>query len=281
MSYRSVPKQASQSQTPAEKSQSASPLGVPLPAWAITATAVIFVFYVGIHYGLQVYGEYQKTKQDNKDLVAKVSGLSVTNGELEKVKADVTAQTNARVSCSSGRAEANGVSLRIPPGPPGSGAKVTYYKSDGCIHLVRDGGTLMAYGITSGGQDLWIADPSKQSATASSSTNKSQPSPSPTPRKLNASRATPTVFRPAAYLVDAVFSAGTTAHLIAVQTPVAGCVNPHPGHFTARWGAANGCRVQFWRTWQDGCQHYQLYDSCVGRWDPKINWVHCSRPPHH
>jgi hypothetical protein len=283
MSYRSVLKQPSQSQPAPEKSQSTSPLGVPLPAWAITATAVIFVFYVGIHYGLQVYGEYQKTKQDNKSLTAKVSGLSETNHQLEKVKADVTAQTNARVSCSSERAETEGVSIRIPPGQPGLGAKVTYYKSDGCIHLVRDGGTAMAYGITVGGQDLWIADPSRHMASVFPTGSKSEPTPWLTdrPRKLNASRVTPPVSRPAARLVDAVFSAGATAHLVAVQTPVAGCVNPHPGQFTSRWGAASGCTVPFYRRWQDGCEHYQLYNSCVGKWDPKINWVHCSRPPHH
>jgi hypothetical protein len=260
-------------------------LGVPLPAWAITATAVIFVFYVGIHYGLKAYGDFQQTKKDKDALSTKVSKLSATNVELEKVKADVTAQTNARVSCSSGRAEAEGVSMRIPPGQqPGLGAKVTYYQSDGCIHLVRDGGTAMAYGITVGGQDLWIADPSKQRASVSPSPgSKSEPTPFPIdrPRKLNASRATPAVSRPAAHVANAVFTPRMTAHLVAVQASPGGCVNPHPGQFTSRWGAASGCTVPFYRKWQDGCEHYQLYNSCVGKWDPKINWVHCSRPPHH
>jgi hypothetical protein len=283
MNYRSVLKQPSQSQPAPEKTQSTSPLGVPLPAWAITATAVIFVFYVGIHYGLQAYGEYQQTKKKNDVLEAKVSNLSVTNDRLEKVKADVTAQSQAQVSCARGRAGADGVSIQIPPGQAGSVAQVTYYRSDGCIHLVRDGGTPMAYGIT-GGQEYWIPDPSKQRASVSPSPgSKREPTPFPIdqPLKLNASRVTPPVTRPAARLVDAVFTPRMTAHLVAVQASPGGCVNPHPGQFTSRWGAASGCTVPFYRTWQDGCEHYQLYNSCVGKWDPKINWVHCSRPPHH
>lgn len=58
------------------------------------------------------------------------------------------------------------------------------------------------------------------------------------------------------------------------------CLNPHPGAFTSWNGDRNGCWVQVWRQWPEGCKHYQWYNSCNGFWDadqngPKIYWVCC------
>lgn len=59
------------------------------------------------------------------------------------------------------------------------------------------------------------------------------------------------------------------------------CLDPHPGAFRQWTGQQNGCWVQVWRSWPEGCQHYQWYNSCNGYWDsypngaPKVNWSCC------
>jgi hypothetical protein len=55
----------------------------------------------------------------------------------------------------------------------------------------------------------------------------------------------------------------------------------HAGQFTTEFGARDGCWVQVWRTFEDGCRHYQMFNSCNGYWDtnpdgsPKVSWTHC------
>jgi hypothetical protein len=59
------------------------------------------------------------------------------------------------------------------------------------------------------------------------------------------------------------------------------CVQPHPGDFRWWYGARNGCWVQLFRLWPDGCQHYQFFNTCNSAWDvnpgggPRIYWVAC------
>jgi hypothetical protein len=48
------------------------------------------------------------------------------------------------------------------------------------------------------------------------------------------------------------------------------CINPHPGPFRSWYGARspqNTCAVQFWRQWQEGCTHYQWFNTCNNTWD--------------
>lgn len=60
-----------------------------------------------------------------------------------------------------------------------------------------------------------------------------------------------------------------------------GCGDSHPGQFQTWNGDRNGCWVQVWRRWPDGCQHYQWFNSCNGYWDnqpngaPKVSWTNC------
>ncbi len=54
-----------------------------------------------------------------------------------------------------------------------------------------------------------------------------------------------------------------------------GCLNPHPGQFGSWYGPANGCWVQLWRQWADGCTHYQMYNTCGNYFDPQIHWTCC------
>jgi hypothetical protein len=53
------------------------------------------------------------------------------------------------------------------------------------------------------------------------------------------------------------------------------CWNPHPGPFRWWYGQANGCWVQLWRQWQEGCTHYQMFNSCGNYFDPQIYWTCC------
>jgi len=59
------------------------------------------------------------------------------------------------------------------------------------------------------------------------------------------------------------------------------CQDPHPGQFKSWNGQQNGCWIQVWRAWSDGCQHYQWFNSCNGYWDsypngaPRVNWTCC------
>lgn len=63
------------------------------------------------------------------------------------------------------------------------------------------------------------------------------------------------------------------------QHPQAGCggrcLNPHPGPFKSWNGQVNGCFVQVWRQWPDGCTHYQWWNTCYNYWDPQIWWTCC------
>lgn len=53
------------------------------------------------------------------------------------------------------------------------------------------------------------------------------------------------------------------------------CMNPHPGNFTWSYGQKDGCWIQVWRRWLDGCTHVQMLDVCDGTWDPNIKWTQC------
>ena len=64
-----------------------------------------------------------------------------------------------------------------------------------------------------------------------------------------------------------------SAHLLTAQ--YGQCLNPHPGPFNWWWGPPQGCWVPMYRQWGDGCQHYQLYNSCAGIWDAQIHWAAC------
>lgn len=59
------------------------------------------------------------------------------------------------------------------------------------------------------------------------------------------------------------------------------CWDPHQGPFRYWNGQQNGCWIQVWRSWADGCSHFQWYNSCNGYWDsnpngaPKVYWSCC------
>lgn len=60
-----------------------------------------------------------------------------------------------------------------------------------------------------------------------------------------------------------------------------GCLNPHPGNFSWRYGRQQGAWVEVWRTWPEGCQHVQMFNPQQGLWDtnpdgtPRVRWTCC------
>lgn len=60
-----------------------------------------------------------------------------------------------------------------------------------------------------------------------------------------------------------------------------GCLNPHQGPFNTWYGARDGCWIQVWRQWPDGCTHRQMLNTCQGYWDsnpdgsPRVTWTAC------
>ena len=76
--------------------------------------------------------------------------------------------------------------------------------------------------------------------------------------------------------------ASSHLHGMVQGNPCAGrCLDPHPGAFRFWYGQQNGCWIQVWRAWPEGCQHYQWYNSCNGYWDsypngaPRVFWNCC------
>jgi hypothetical protein len=64
------------------------------------------------------------------------------------------------------------------------------------------------------------------------------------------------------------------ADFLRIQGP-GRCLNPHPGPFRTWNGQQNGCFVQIWRQWEDGCTHYQWYNACSGTPAGPITWTYC------
>lgn len=76
------------------------------------------------------------------------------------------------------------------------------------------------------------------------------------------------------FFMSALETSHDSAQLLRVQGP-GRCLNPHPGPFRYWNGAQNGCLIQVWRQWQDGCTHFQWFNTCNNFWDPQIYWTYC------
>jgi hypothetical protein len=110
--------------------------------------------------------------------------------------------------------------------------------------------------------------------------------PAPDPPQSGASRALDGVQTAsvAAWPFDLLANA-LTPRSAAAESPAqqnqSHCLNPHPGSFNTSYGTRNGCWVQVWRNFQDGCTHYQWFNSCGNYWDvnqdgsPKVVWKEC------
>lgn len=127
--------------------------------------------------------------------------------------------------------------------------RINYFKSDGCLQVVRDRA-----------QAQWLLAPPPAHSE-------------PAPGRV--------AERPA---IGALPWEATAE----AQPPAGGpgplprsCRNPHPGQFTSSDGERRGCWQQEYRSWADGCRHYQWFDACHRTWDvnpdgsPRVYWTVC------
>jgi hypothetical protein len=76
------------------------------------------------------------------------------------------------------------------------------------------------------------------------------------------------------YVAEAWSQPSSRERFLRIQGP-GRCLNPHPGPFRAWNGQQNGCLVQVWRQFADGCTHYEWFNACANQWDPNIFWTYC------
>lgn len=145
---------------------------------------------------------------------------------------------------------------------------VSYYTSDGCLLLKRKGpGSNQAeilHWIES--KPITLEAPPGQLEDKRGSLRESPPPPSQPAFGATYQLAS---FNPAA------------AAPPATERAAVGCGNSHSGQFQTWNGQKNGCWVEVWRRWPDGCEHYQWYNTCNGYWDnhpdgtPRVSWKNC------
>lgn len=79
----------------------------------------------------------------------------------------------------------------------------------------------------------------------------------------------------AAVLLESATNNGALRQPIQVPNGPQYCLNPHPGQYTWYWGTPVGCQLPQFRTFTDNCQHYQIFNTCTGVWEPQIYWTFC------
>jgi len=217
-------------------------MGIPLTGWAIFAVSLIVVLYAAGHFGFKLYDDWKQAKQ-----------IAAANAAANE---DTSTYTNAVTrEMVAHNADGSGHHFTLHTDSKGE-TVATYFDSDGCIALSRPG-VALPYLPTASATLEWSLGPDKRP-------------PSHAPISATPLGATNTSL-----------SSGTESRprLLRVQ---AGCWNngPHPWPFHTWWGPANGCWAPFYRQWNDGCTHYQMFNACNGQWDPRIIWTFCN-PQHH
>jgi hypothetical protein len=164
--------------------------------------------------------------------------------------------------------------------------RADYYPIDGCVHISRKKtmGDPQNPDVHYGNdQDIWVIDPLHTQMTK----NDPAPEPQGTAAKSNLSDVAQNEARSSARKKPLQYeeslsqvSHHSNARLMRVGMFQTNCLNPHPGKFAARNEQMNACTVKVWRTFSDGCVHYQMYNACNGQWDPKVNWTACVAQHH-
>lgn len=252
-------------------------LGVPLKGWAVAALSLLAVCAAGAHYAIRLYGEWQeqKTKLEQANTLAKTS-----TEERNKLSAinDVTSKNTDLITAEIKKHKTDHSGHQFPMHTDSMGNTIaTYFESDGCISIVRPGQKL-PYLDHPEDYVEWSLGPGLKPNTP----GPELPGP---PAAASADGKSPTASREAKSrsLQTALDGYNSDSRVLGrprLLKAQAGCLNPHPWPFQSWWGSANGCFAPLYRKWNDGCTHYQMYNSCSGQWDPKIFWTYCN-PNHH
>jgi hypothetical protein len=148
---------------------------------------------------------------------------------------------------------------------------VRYYASDKCLYVERVAANTV--------MPQWLRAPS--------SSVPQTPAPGPTDGGTRGELQVPkerTPYQLTALIHPPEAPTGADAFTpVQARRPCGGkCANPHPGNFQASNGTKQGCWVQVWRKWPDGCTHYQWFNSCTSFWDadpkgnPRVYWTCCT-----
>jgi hypothetical protein len=259
--------------------------------WAAYAVALVLALVASIPVLFPMIQEYRATsKADTAKAAAEkaVSDAEKAKADAEKAMADANkakADADAAISRTNKEAsdqqwsrfkeyqnhfgkDANHTQKFFDNVAQGS-LQVSYYTSDGCLLVERKGP-----GQNQAIMRDWIpakairldAPPGDMGEVKVSRLD------APTPENRQ--------FLNAAYL-PASFAPAGGVHARANEATV-GCLDPHPGQFQTWNGQQNGCWIQVWRRWADGCQHFQWFNSCNGYWDnhpngaPRVYWTNCA-----
>jgi len=235
---------------------------IPVRRWAVVWISLLAVVLAASLGGIYIWKNWNEAE-------ARIRSLKVETTRLEKIKSDSEDATQAKLQEYKFHFGEQGQVLTGPNG----WVTVTTYPSDGCILISRKSANA-PYGRT---LDDWILSPLKAP--------KSAPPETATPASFNMSSPpdgvpSQPVALPPAQLRSVAFEQALRQELGQADTrlmPVqSGCRDPHPGPFQSAWGRPNGCWVPLYRTWRDGCRHYQWYNSCSGQWNARIYWNFCA-----
>ncbi|MBZ5511658.1 MAG: hypothetical protein LAN70_10880 [Acidobacteriia bacterium] len=252
--------------------QPANFLGIPLKGWAIFAVSFIVVCYTAAHFTVKLYGELAQVRSELVATKQQKSEIARSNDKATRINKDTSVYTDA-VTKEKATHEHDGSGHRVVLHSDGRGEIVaTYFASDGCIAIARPGPEL-AY-MPPQSIVEWSLGPAKKPplnppVLDQSALNRSELPAIELPNVLSQSKETGRL--------RYVSTEDRQPRLLRVQ---AGCLNPHPGPFRSWWGPASGCWAPFYRQWNDGCTHYQMYNACTGQWDPRINWTACVAQHH-
>jgi hypothetical protein len=149
---------------------------------------------------------------------------------------------------------------------------INYFKSDGCVQIVRwDAARNRGDGHWMFGAHPHIAEEHHDRAANSSL---QQP-------ELQSSPAAATGLKLISYEPTPEFGEDQPYRARLIRVQGGSCRNPHPGNFSVRSEQVDKCSVKVWRTFSDGCVHYQYFNPCAGTWDvnsdgsPHVVWTRC------
>lgn len=247
-------------------------MGVPLRGWAIFAVSLIVVAFTAGHFGFKLYDDWQEALKDKAAFAEKAKKAAAINQDTSSYSDAITKEMEVHKNDGSGH------HFSLHSDKLGE-TFATFFDSDGCIAIARPGVPL-PYLPQPQAILEWSLGPEKRPP--------SKPPSEALP--LGAATSGASLPSPSAsgdYHRDDISALHRVADISTDSEPrltraQAGCWSngPHPWAFTTSWGPANGCWAPFYRRWNDGCTHYQMFNTCSGQWDPRIYWTYCN-PQHH
>ena len=245
---------------------------IPLPQWAVSILAIVAIVFVPLFLVISAkhMGEDDKI---TKELNQKTDSLNQVKTALEKSKEDLVKMNDRYAEISKHSKETADEFHRDAK------LVVLHYPSDGCIS-VHYAGT----------EPQWIKVPSVSSpqSPAPGAIDGGVISELRVPGdhvsfggKINVSSSL-RLTKPRLAMISLKSPLDGEPGFTPVQATRGRCQNPHPGQFSSWSGTKQGCWLQVWRRWSDGCTHYQWFNSCSSSWDsdpsgrPRVYWTRCT-----